>query len=205
MLMVYRCGKWTKIVGTDLLPGDVVSVGRTAGQDGEEKSVPADMLILAGTAIVNEAILISESTPQWKENSKRFDRGVTVRCLLFLAAFIENHGKTNAFDEDVTKPSFIDDDTNGETQDDDITNEDSESDDDDDHFDSVCSICDNGGKLTCCEGRCFRSFHATLDSEEAQESNCESLCLSLEERESLKNISVKIASIVCTSTLSVVN
>ncbi|KAF5792044.1 putative P-type Na(+) transporter [Helianthus annuus] len=66
MLMVYRCGKWTKIAGTDLLPGDVVSVGRAAGQDGEEKSVPADMLILAGTAIVNEAILTGESTPQWK-------------------------------------------------------------------------------------------------------------------------------------------
>ncbi|XP_076915651.1 putative manganese-transporting ATPase PDR2 isoform X2 [Bidens hawaiensis] len=66
MLMVYRCGKWTKVAGTDLLPGDVVSVGRAAGQDGEEKSVPADMLILAGTAIVNEAILTGESTPQWK-------------------------------------------------------------------------------------------------------------------------------------------
>lgn len=65
-IMVYRCGKWTKISGTDLLPGDVVSVGRSAGQDGEEKSVPADMLILAGTAIVNEAILTGESTPQWK-------------------------------------------------------------------------------------------------------------------------------------------
>ncbi|KAJ0513849.1 putative P-type ATPase, A domain superfamily [Helianthus annuus] len=82
MLMVYRCGKWTEIAGTDLLPGDVLSVGRAAGQDGEEKSVPADMLILAGTAIVNKAILTGESTPQWKENSKRFDRGVTVRCRL---------------------------------------------------------------------------------------------------------------------------
>ncbi|KAI3669992.1 hypothetical protein L6452_41545 [Arctium lappa] len=66
MIMAYRCGKWTKISGTDLLPGDVVSVGRAAGHDGEEKSVPADMLILAGTAIVNEAILTGESTPQWK-------------------------------------------------------------------------------------------------------------------------------------------
>ncbi|KAM0054076.1 putative 1,3-beta-glucan synthase [Helianthus debilis subsp. tardiflorus] len=82
MLMVYRCGKWTKIARTDLLPGDVLSVSRAAGQDGEEKSVPADMLILAGTAVVNKAILTGESTPQWKENSKRFDRGVTVRCQL---------------------------------------------------------------------------------------------------------------------------
>lgn len=48
------------------MPGDVVSIGRSAGQNGEEKSVPADMLILAGSAIVNEAILTGESTPQWK-------------------------------------------------------------------------------------------------------------------------------------------
>ncbi|KAI3834857.1 hypothetical protein MKW98_015970 [Papaver atlanticum] len=65
-LMVYRCGKWIKLSGTDLLPGDVVSVGRSSGQNGEDKCVPADMLILAGNAIVNEAILTGESTPQWK-------------------------------------------------------------------------------------------------------------------------------------------
>ncbi|XP_021282749.1 probable manganese-transporting ATPase PDR2 [Herrania umbratica] len=65
-LMVHRCGKWVKLSGTDLLPGDVVSMGRSSGQNGEDKSVPADMLILAGSAIVNEAILTGESTPQWK-------------------------------------------------------------------------------------------------------------------------------------------
>ncbi|EPS70324.1 hypothetical protein M569_04436, partial [Genlisea aurea] len=65
-LMVYRCGKWAKLSGTELLPGDVVSIGRSATADVEDKSVPADMLILAGSAIVNEAILTGESTPQWK-------------------------------------------------------------------------------------------------------------------------------------------
>ncbi|XP_038988652.1 probable manganese-transporting ATPase PDR2 [Phoenix dactylifera] len=65
-LMVHRCGKWVKLSGTDLLPGDVVSVGRSSGQSGEEKAVPGDMLLLAGSAIVNEAILTGESTPQWK-------------------------------------------------------------------------------------------------------------------------------------------
>ncbi|ONK67943.1 uncharacterized protein A4U43_C05F5470 [Asparagus officinalis] len=65
-LMVYRCGKWVKLAGTDLLPGDVVSIGRSSGQNGDDKSVPADMLLLAGSAIVNEAILTGESTPQWK-------------------------------------------------------------------------------------------------------------------------------------------
>ncbi|XP_011001240.1 PREDICTED: probable manganese-transporting ATPase PDR2 [Populus euphratica] len=65
-VMVHRCGKWVKLSGTDLLPGDVVSIGRSSGQNGEDKSVPADMLLLAGSAIVNEAILTGESTPQWK-------------------------------------------------------------------------------------------------------------------------------------------
>ncbi|KAK2987746.1 hypothetical protein RJ640_016341 [Escallonia rubra] len=65
-LMAYRCGKWIKLAGTDILPGDLVSIGRSSGQNGEDKSVPADMLILAGNAIVNEAILTGESTPQWK-------------------------------------------------------------------------------------------------------------------------------------------
>ncbi|KAJ4779402.1 Cation-transporting ATPase [Rhynchospora pubera] len=62
--LVHRCGKWVKIPGTELLPGDIVSVGRSYG--GEDKSIPADMLLLAGSAIVNEAILTGESTPQWK-------------------------------------------------------------------------------------------------------------------------------------------
>ncbi|KAJ0813452.1 putative P-type ATPase, A domain superfamily [Helianthus annuus] len=203
MLMVYRCGKWTKIAGTDLLPGDVVLVGRAAGQDREEKSVPADMLILAGTTIVNEAILTDESTPQWKWILildgwifEKIPRDLTEASLsgaglsiiaalammflfgMFLAAFIENHGKTNAFDEDVTKLSFIVDDTNGETQDDDITSEDGESDDDDDHFDSVCAICDNVVK-----GDVLGRFTQSQILKR-HESNCESLCLSLEELES---------------------
>ncbi|XP_031484835.1 probable manganese-transporting ATPase PDR2 [Nymphaea colorata] len=65
-IMVHRCGKWVKLSGVDLLPGDVVSIGRSSGQSGEDRSVPADMLLLAGSAIVNEAILTGESTPQWK-------------------------------------------------------------------------------------------------------------------------------------------
>jgi manganese-transporting P-type ATPase len=55
--------RWVKIPGTELLPGDIVSIGRSTS--GEDRSV-ADMLLLAGSAIVNEAILTGESTPQWK-------------------------------------------------------------------------------------------------------------------------------------------
>ncbi|XP_024522453.1 probable manganese-transporting ATPase PDR2 isoform X2 [Selaginella moellendorffii] len=63
---VYRTGKWLKLSGVDLLPGDLVSIGRATGQTSEERTVPADMLLLAGTAIANEALLTGESTPQWK-------------------------------------------------------------------------------------------------------------------------------------------
>jgi len=65
-LLTIVCFRWVKLQGTELLPGDVVSIGRSSGPTGEDKSVPADMLLLAGSAIVNEAILTGESTPQWK-------------------------------------------------------------------------------------------------------------------------------------------
>ncbi|KAG6634690.1 protein ENHANCED DOWNY MILDEW 2-like [Carya illinoinensis] len=31
-------------------------------------------------------------------------------------------------------------------------------------FDSVCAFCDDGGEILCCEGRCMRSFHATVET-----------------------------------------
>ncbi|ESQ47010.1 hypothetical protein EUTSA_v10027626mg [Eutrema salsugineum] len=66
-VIAYRCKRWVRLLGTDLLPGDVVSIGRPLTQTGgEDKTVPADMLLLAGSAIVNEAILTGDSTPQWK-------------------------------------------------------------------------------------------------------------------------------------------
>ncbi|CAA6672358.1 unnamed protein product [Spirodela intermedia] len=48
--------------------------------------------------------------------------------------------------------------------------EDAENDDGDDCFDTVCAICDNGVN---CEGKCFRSFHATRDA--GVDSHCETL------------------------------
>ncbi|CAE6227507.1 unnamed protein product [Arabidopsis arenosa] len=40
-------------------------------------------------------------------------------------------------------------------------------------FDPVCSICDNGGYVLCCEGSCLRSFHPTIA--DGIETECESL------------------------------
>ncbi|KAF2639587.1 cation-transporting ATPase 4 [Massarina eburnea CBS 473.64] len=63
-LLVYRQKKWQEIVSDKLLPGDVVSVGRTK----EDSGVACDMLLLEGSAIVNEAMLSGESTPVLKES-----------------------------------------------------------------------------------------------------------------------------------------
>ena len=63
-LLVYRAGKWTEIKSDKLLPGDLASVGRT----GEDSGVACDMLLIEGTAIVNEAMLSGESTPLLKES-----------------------------------------------------------------------------------------------------------------------------------------
>ncbi|CCM06202.1 uncharacterized protein FIBRA_08445 [Fibroporia radiculosa] len=59
-----RDGKWATIQSDELLPGDVVSVARHQ----TETNVPADVLLIQGTCIVNEAMLSGESTPLLKES-----------------------------------------------------------------------------------------------------------------------------------------
>ncbi|KAL6529861.1 hypothetical protein OROGR_015484 [Orobanche gracilis] len=51
--------------------------------------------------------------------------------------------------------------------------------DEDELFDRVCALCDDGGDLLCCEGRCIRSFHPTIES--GAGSFCESLSYSSEQ------------------------
>ena len=60
---VRRSGKWVQISTEELLPGDIVSIVRAE----KAEVVPADMLLLRGTAVVNEATLTGESVPQMKE------------------------------------------------------------------------------------------------------------------------------------------
>ncbi|GAB4849712.1 hypothetical protein Ancab_004506 [Ancistrocladus abbreviatus] len=111
----------------------------------------------------------------------------------FLMTFLkEKPQKKKVIDEDALtkgKSGFIVDDDddrcmdNGDMEDD--------SDDEEQLFDSVCAICDNGGELLCCEGNCFRSFHATAEAAYEAESECASLGLSKSEVEAMQNFRCK--------------
>lgn len=63
-IYVYRLGKWTEVQSDKLLPGDLASVSRTK----EDSGVACDMILVEGTAIVNEAMLSGESTPLLKDS-----------------------------------------------------------------------------------------------------------------------------------------
>ncbi|KAJ7705279.1 hypothetical protein B0H17DRAFT_973789 [Mycena rosella] len=60
----YRDKKWQEVQTDQLLPGDVISLAPQQN----ELSVPADVLLVHGTCIVNEAMLSGESTPLLKES-----------------------------------------------------------------------------------------------------------------------------------------
>ena len=63
-IWVYRLEKWQRITSDKLLPGDLVSVGRTK----EDGGLACDMVLVEGTAILNEAMLSGESTPLLKDS-----------------------------------------------------------------------------------------------------------------------------------------
>ena len=63
-LWVYRQKKWELNSSDKLLPGDLVSVDRTK----EDSGVACDMLLVDGSASVNEAMLSGERTPLLKDS-----------------------------------------------------------------------------------------------------------------------------------------
>ena len=52
-------GVWETVDSRDLIPGDLIQI--------ENGKVESDLLLLSGTAIVNEAMLTGESAPEQKE------------------------------------------------------------------------------------------------------------------------------------------
>ncbi|KAL2322732.1 hypothetical protein Fmac_027111 [Flemingia macrophylla] len=86
--------------------------------------------------------------------------------------------------KDLARPGFIIDDI-----DNDVIDEADEDSDEEELFDSVCAICDNGGELLCCDGKCMRSFHA--NEEDGEESACASLGFSRKEVDEIQNFYCK--------------
>lgn len=87
-IQVYRDSKWSELQSDKLLPGDVVSVGTffhlstirhgsltlLPARIGPETVVPADILLVNGAVIVNEAMLSGESTPLLKESIQLLEK-----------------------------------------------------------------------------------------------------------------------------------
>eukprot|EP00551_Chaetoceros_affinis_P010542 CAMPEP_0203668656 /NCGR_PEP_ID=MMETSP0090-20130426/5232_1 /ASSEMBLY_ACC=CAM_ASM_001088 /TAXON_ID=426623 /ORGANISM="Chaetoceros affinis, Strain CCMP159" /LENGTH=1630 /DNA_ID=CAMNT_0050533151 /DNA_START=285 /DNA_END=5174 /DNA_ORIENTATION=+ len=97
---VYRMEDWVEVESCDVLPGDIVSLTRhtphfakkedSSGKGSGKKAllrptlskeyedgdvVPADLLMLKGSAVVNEASLTGESVPQMKEGMSEVVEG----------------------------------------------------------------------------------------------------------------------------------
>ncbi|CAK5262273.1 unnamed protein product [Mycena citricolor] len=68
-IQCYRDQKWQEVQTDKLLPGDVISLIPQQN----ELVVPADVLLVHGTCIVNEAMLSGESTPLLKESIQLLD------------------------------------------------------------------------------------------------------------------------------------
>jgi manganese-transporting P-type ATPase len=114
----YRDGEWTIVQTDQLYPGDLVSISTvpftlnhctlyeflpTARQQ-NETTVSADILLVHGMCIVNEAMLSGESTPLLKESIQLLESsdpldvdGAHKNAVLFSGTKILQAGMTGGF------------------------------------------------------------------------------------------------------------
>lgn len=70
-VQVHRNGRWMKVQSDELYPGEVILLRKVRAD--KKSIVPLDLLILSGSAVVNEAILTGESQPLVKECIAQLD------------------------------------------------------------------------------------------------------------------------------------
>lgn len=58
-IWVHRYGKWHKTTSDELHPGEIVLLRKN--KDQKKCTIPCDLLIISGSAVVNESILTGES------------------------------------------------------------------------------------------------------------------------------------------------
>uniref|UniRef100_A0A0K0G5D4 Probable cation-transporting ATPase (inferred by orthology to a C. elegans protein) n=1 Tax=Strongyloides venezuelensis TaxID=75913 RepID=A0A0K0G5D4_STRVS len=63
LVNVYRNKKWVNINFDQFLVGDLVTIGRSLNNN----NVPCNLLLLRGSCILNESMLIGENVSQMKE------------------------------------------------------------------------------------------------------------------------------------------
>ncbi|CAL1402825.1 unnamed protein product [Linum trigynum] len=111
------------------------------------------------------------------------------KCKFLLSFLEEKPSKKSMTDKDKQTPNLsgflVDDTEEGICE---VEGEEDES-NDDDLFDTVCAFCDNGGELVCCDGKCMRSFHATVEA--GEESLCRSLGFTKKKVDEIQNFICK--------------
>jgi cation-transporting ATPase 13A1 len=55
----HRTGRWVKVLSDELYPGEIILLRKN--KTDKKSIVPLDLLIVSGSAVVNEAILTGES------------------------------------------------------------------------------------------------------------------------------------------------
>ena len=58
-VQAFRMGRWVKVMTDELYPGEVILLRKI--KNDKKCIVPLDLLILSGSAVVNESILTGES------------------------------------------------------------------------------------------------------------------------------------------------
>lgn len=65
-LWVHRMNRWVKLSSDEIFPGEIILLKKN--KDSKVDLVPCDLLLISGSAVVNESILTGESQPLVKES-----------------------------------------------------------------------------------------------------------------------------------------